>query len=159
MASCQYLVNVFTPFPLTAAHRQHPTHPSRVDDIIAAPAFAVTLHTAGRHLPPKQAHVYSNPNTPTTSVTNLQKVRGMNCIKYADCFGCCCRKQSFARSSVQRMRTLNTNWSKSEKRPMLPSFPCSRKRSAVAGDEHSAPSWWWTQQLMKIELLELKSNV
>lgn len=55
MDLCQYLLNVFTPFPLTVAHRQHPTHPSRVDDIIAAPALTVTLHTtAGLHLPPKK---------------------------------------------------------------------------------------------------------
>lgn len=73
MALSQYLLNVFTPYPLTVARRrQHPTYPSRVDDIIAAAASSVTPHTtAGLHQPPQKAppktpHLF---NTPTSSNT------------------------------------------------------------------------------------------
>lgn len=48
-------------------------------------------------------------------------------------------KKSFAWSSF------SVNVNKSEKRQTLLSFPRSRIKSVVPVDEHSAPSWWWTQ--------------
>lgn len=108
----------------------------------------------------QEPHVYSNPTHPRPRWQICRKLEAWAALNMPIILDIVAgNKALLGRLFSECELWTRADVNKSEKRQLLLSFPCSSKRSAVPVDEHSAPSWWWTQQLMKIELLELKSNV
>lgn len=148
MALCQYLLNVFTPFPLSSMPpTPHPPFKSGWHHSCSS-FICHTSHDCWTTPTAQKPHIYSNSTYPRPLTRHIcRKLETWTALNVAIILDIAA-ENNFAWPSFQCMWTLNTNGCE-----QVTETPSDAVNLHAAGWGmlalllSSAPAWWWTKQL------------